>query len=291
MHRTDPHETRHLWGVVLAGNLDRRSALRGMRGALPTRNLASRGALFRQTLERATHLVPTERLVAVLARDHSAYYDTGLGRPTAIHRIIQPAYRGSAAETLLPVLKIAAFDPDAIVAIFPGAQLMDGEVRFMNSVAKAVGAVTARPDLPVVIGIPPTAPYAGSGWIDPGPPIEGLERYAVRTVRRFVPRPSPAEAAALLESDGLLNTRVIVAKARALIELAARYLPDVVETLEPLGAAFGSPEESLMCEAVYEQMPYASIAHALFVQACDVGVLPAAYVRMWLDAKPAALAS
>jgi mannose-1-phosphate guanylyltransferase len=290
MNTTNLHETRHLWGVVLAGSLEsleRRPTSRPG-GLAPA--AVSCPALFRQTLERATHLIPSERIVAVLARGHSAYYDTGLGSLTDIQRIVQPAYRGSAAETFLAVLKIAAADAEATVAIFPGGQLMDGEARFMSYVAKAVGAVRMRPELPIVIGVPPLGPDPTCAWIDPGLPIEGLEPYAVRAVRRFMPRPSPAEAAALWEGDGLVNTRVIVAKARALIALGARHLPDVLETFEPLGAAFGTPEEGLLCEAVYEQMPYASITHALFVRACEVGVLPVPHVRIRLDAAPPAQA-
>jgi mannose-1-phosphate guanylyltransferase len=291
MHAVNSHEARHLWSIVLAGGLDEpRLTSRWGRRAPPHQPTASPQALFRQTLERATRLVPPERVVAVLARGHSAYYDTGLGGPPDIQRIIQPAYRGSAAETFLAVLKIAGADPEASVALFPGGQVIEGEARFMSCVTKAAGAVRARPELPIVLGVAPLGPDATCAWIDPGPPIEGLESYAVRAVRRFMPRPSPAEAAALWEGDGLINTRVIIGKARSLIALGARYLPEVLETFEPLGAAFGTPEEALLCEAVYEQMPYASITRALFVRAGDVGVLPISQVRMRLDAAPAAQA-
>jgi mannose-1-phosphate guanylyltransferase len=277
MHRPSPaHETRHLWGIVLAGSLD------GRRSRHPGSCFA-RPALFRQALSRAAWLIPPERLVAVLTRGLSVSYDTDLEDLGRIHRVVQPAWRGSAAETFLPVLKVAAADPEAAVAIFPGSQLMDGEARFMSQVAKAVGAVAARPDLPVVIGASPRSADAGCCWIEPGPAVEGLEDYTVRSVRRFVPRPGPAELAALWEGDGLVNTGIVVAKARALIGLGMRYLPDVLESFEPLAAAFGAPEEPLLSEAMYEQMPYAAFAHALFVQTCEVAVLPVTNVRTWVD--------
>lgn len=271
-----PHETRHLWGVVLAGSLEGRRARH-------TESLSERPALFRRALERAARLIPPERLVAVLTRGHSVSYDIDLTELGRIHRVVQPAWRGSAAETFLPVLKIAAADPDALVALFPGSQLMDGEARFMIQVTKAVAAVVARPDLPVVIGTSPPRANVGCAWIEPGADIEGLETYAVRAVRRFVPRPSPAEVVALWEGDGLVNTGIVVAKARTLVALGARHLPDVLEAFEPLAAAFGAPEEALLSEAVYEQMPYAAIAHALYVQTCEVAVLPVTNVRTWRD--------
>ena len=50
----------------------------------------------------------------------------------------------------------------------------------------------------------------------------------------------------------------------------------------PAGA-FGAPEESLLCEAVYEGMPYASLAHALFVRARTSAVLPVPHVTTWRE--------
>src|SRR5207244_12658889 len=120
-------------------------------------------------------------------------------------------------------------------------------------------------------------------WIDPGNLVEGLETLAVRTVRRFVGRPSRGEAIALYAGDALVNTHVVIAKVSALLELGRRYLPDVLETFEPLEAAFGMPEERLLCEAVYEQMPYADIAHALFVRPHHAAVLPVSDARMSTD--------
>ena len=100
MNRANSHETRHLWGVVLAGRLDeRRPTSRPGRHAQPA---VSRPTLFRQTVERATHLISIERIVAVLARGHSAYYDSGLGSLTDIQREIPSQAAGSVSLTSAP---------------------------------------------------------------------------------------------------------------------------------------------------------------------------------------------
>jgi hypothetical protein len=81
-----------------------------------------------------------------------------------------------------------------------------------------------------------------------------------------VRRTSFAQAAALRASGGLINTGVIVAQAATWLALGRRRLPDVLETLEPLQTAHGGAEENLLCEAVYEAMPYADLAHALLAR-------------------------
>ena len=263
----------HLWGIVLAGSTEHRPG----RPRVPS---STRHILFRQALDRAARLIEPDRLYAVLARDHGAYYDTELSDLPGVRRIRQPAYRGSAPELFLPVLRIFNEDPHATVVVIPSDQLVDGEARLMSYVGRAAQAVARRPDLVVVIGAHPLGIQVPCTWIDPGRLVEGLEPLSIREIRRFVTRPTRGEAAALYADDALVNTHVVIAKAHALVELGRRYLPDVLETLEPLESAFGLPEERLLCEALYEQMPYADIAHALFARPQHAAVLSVSDVRI-----------
>jgi mannose-1-phosphate guanylyltransferase len=241
----------HLWGIVLSGGST---------------------ALLRRTVERAALLIPHRRIITVTARRQPPN-----GRPTValprVQRIVQPSYRGSAPEILLPALKLARRDPHATLVILPGDLLIEHETRFLSYVQRAISAVELRADVPVLLGAHPRTPDPGHGWIEPGAPVEGLERLSIHAIARFIERPSRAEAGTLFEGTGLLSTRIVIAKARTLIELGQRYLPEVLETLEPLEAAFGRPEELLLCDAVYECMPRASLWRALLVRG-EIAVLP-----------------
>jgi mannose-1-phosphate guanylyltransferase len=173
-------------------------------------------------------------------------------------RVVQPVYRGRAAEFLLPLLKIVRRDPAATVILLPTTQRIDHDARFLRYVGRAVWAVAVRPDVPLIIGAQPYA-QAVDGWIEPGAPVEGLETLAVRTVKRFVDEASPAERRRLLDSQGLVSTSIFVARAQTLLTLAERTLTEVREALEPLEEAFDRPEESLLGEAIYESMPYTGL--------------------------------
>ncbi|MCL6640533.1 MAG: hypothetical protein K6T92_04080, partial [Candidatus Rokubacteria bacterium] len=89
---------RHLWGIIVA---TRGGLGCGCRPTLASR--PDRHVLFRRTLERAARLIAPDRLVAVLARDHSASYDTRLPGAPAVRRVLQPAWRGSAPALYLPL--------------------------------------------------------------------------------------------------------------------------------------------------------------------------------------------
>jgi mannose-1-phosphate guanylyltransferase len=197
-------------------------------------------------------------MVTVMTRQRAAAWEREVEAVSDGPRVVQPIYRGRAAELLLPLLKIVRRDPAATVIVLPAVQRVDHDARFMRYVGRAVWAVALRPEVPLLIGAQPYAAVP-DGWIEPGAPLEGLEALAVRTVKRFVDDASPAERRRLLDSHALVSTSILVARAQTLLALAERTLPEVREALEPLEVAFDSPEESLLGEAIYECMPQASL--------------------------------
>ena len=65
----------------------------------------------------------------------------------------------------------------------------------------------------------------------------------------------------------------VVATARTLITLGRRHLPDVLECLEPLEDVVGGPEATLLCDAVWESMPRASLCRDLLAHVPQLGVV------------------
>jgi hypothetical protein len=78
-------------------------------------------------------------------------------------------------------------------------------------------------------------------------------------VKHFVDDAPPAERRRLFEGHALMSTSILVARAGTLLTIAERRLPEVLEALEPIEDVFGRPEESLLCEAIYECMPQAGL--------------------------------
>src|SRR5688572_32301907 len=247
-----PRVSSHVWGLVLAG-----------------RPLGRGPALMRRALDRAQRLVPNHRVVSVLCRQAARECAPALADVPEMTQIVQPTYRGSAAELFLPVLVIARRDPNAVVVAFSAEEGAGHDGRLLPCVQKAVRAVGLRPDLVVLVGGRPRTGRALDGWIEPGLPVEGLEDLAVRDIRRFVYEPVHRSAA-----PGLLSTTAIVARARTLVAMGRRWVPEVLETLEPLEAVAEAPETGLLCEAVYECMPYASLSRELLERGDNVAVLP-----------------
>jgi mannose-1-phosphate guanylyltransferase len=239
-----------VWALVLGG-----TSLRRGPGA------------FKRALDRAERLAPAHRIVTVLCRDSARQCAAVLAGAPHVAKLVQPAYRGSAAELFLPALLVARRDPEAVIVALHADEHTDGRV--VPCLSAALRAVGLRPDLTVLVGGRPRTARAGDGFVEPGSPVPGLEDLAVHAIRRFV-YDSPRD---LITTD-LLAPAALVAQARTLVTLGRRFIPDVLETLEPLEQVADTPEATLLCEAVYECMPYASLSRELLERVREVAVLP-----------------
>jgi mannose-1-phosphate guanylyltransferase len=279
----------HVWTIALTGD---GPPAPGRSGCARARHGATRApaAVDGGRLKRVSRLARAGQTIAVLTRDNAAAWAADLAAAPQARAIVQPSDRGPAAELLLPMLKIARRDPAATVVVLPADQrMLEDEAGFVRCIARAVWAVALRPELPILIAAHPDRTVR-DGWIALGPPIDGLEYLALYTVEHFVDGASLAEQQHLLDAGALVSTGIMVARAGTLRALAARTLPDVLETLEPLEEAFDRPEESLLIEAVYESMPRTSLAP--LERARDVAVLALPDVA-WqrIPDRPLALAS
>jgi mannose-1-phosphate guanylyltransferase len=255
-----------VWCLVLAGGVARRGP-----------------AALGRALDRATRLAPTHRVVAVMSRESATQCGGVLGGAD-VATIVQPVYRGSAAELFLPALLVARRDPDAIILALRADDLHDGPVA--PSLSRSVRAIARRPDLTVLIGARPRSCRLPDGFVEPGSPLPGLEDLALRAVRRFV-----YETPRGLTSRELLAPAALAARAEVLVALGRRYVPEVLETLEPLEDVEDTAEATLLCEAVYECMPYASLSRELLERVPDLAVLPVPDALGEVTDGPVALAS
>ena len=246
-----------LWGIVLTRPDEGHEA--------PFRD----GRWVARTIGCASDLIPARQLIAVSPPGAPATTADGVD----VHRLAQPAYRGSAAAVFLPLLMIARRDPGAVVAVFPGTGSGHYGAGFMTAVGRAAAAIARRRDLLLVMGA--AAPFPPHrGWIEPGDSIAGLEHLGVRAVRRFVRRSRHFPMLRRPGPDGIVNTGVVIADAQALLAVGRRRLPDVMEALERPDIVLGDAEEPVPSEAIYAGMPYADLSQALNAADEAIGVLP-----------------
>lgn len=215
------------WSIVLAGGTGRRLA--SITGGVPKQfwRPAGGASLLETTLARLAPLSDPGHTVVVVDRSHRPY--TGSISPDrAATLVLQPSDRGTATGALLSLLPVVDADPDAIVLLTPADHGVRHEDRFRLGVIRAVQHVEENGGV-VLFGVAPTRASDDYGWIVPG---TGRGVRDFRLVRDFVEKPPSSEAGRLLESGGVWNTMVVVARASTLWAMFHEHLNELAQVFE-----------------------------------------------------------
>ena len=227
-------------------------------------------SLLQDTVDRLRPVVGT-RVLVVTGEAHAAAVREQLPDVPADGVLVEPSPRDSMPAIGLAAAVLEARDPEAVLGSFAADHVVDDLPAFHETVRQAV--VAAREGALVTLGIAPTHPATGFGYIRVGEPRPLPGAPDVHHVEAFVEKPDAARAAAFLEGgQHLWNAGMFVVRASTLLELLAVDHPGMVATLRQIAA-----EPSRTAE-LWEGLTRIAIDHAVAepaAQAGRVAVVPA----------------
>lgn len=279
-----PHRNgKDRWAVILAGGngnrlkpLTRLLANDDERPKQFCRILNDR-TLLEETQRRTALLIPPSRTITVVTRAHHRYYEAFLADAAAELVLVQPENRGTAPAILCSLLRLASVEPDSSVAFFPSDHYFSDDHAFMSCVALAFDEVNFNPERVILLGVRPTSPEAGYGWIEPDGLVGGFQSQAIRGVRRFWEKPAVGLAQTLMSKGGLWNIFVMVGRAAAFLELIRRATPVLYKKLSALVQvpASGAAAQADLLTVLYSQLPSVDFSRSvLAVRPMNLAVLP-----------------
>ena len=247
----------HTWGLVLAagqGSRLRRLTINSAGIVIPKQFCSLQGgpSLLQEALGRAAAVASPKRICTVVAEEHRRWWEAALARIPRDNVIVQPENRGTGNGILLPLLHIMRRDPDAQIVLLPSDHHVRDERTLERSLRHAVSQLVRRRSQVILLGIEPEETDPGLGYMVP----VGTAEAGVRSVERFVEKP-PADMARQLITEGALwNVFIVVARARALLDLFTRRYPEVVAAMRVAVARDAAdPAEPLAIKALYRSLP------------------------------------
>ncbi len=255
--------TSSLWAVVPAGGAGTRLWPLS-RAALPKFLLDLTGtgrSLLQQTVDRLVPLVD-DRVLVVTGAAHRDAVVRQLPQLPGARVVAEPAPRDSMAAIGLAAAMLEREDTGALLASFAADHVITDATAFAASVEEAVEV--ARSGLLVTIGIEPTHPATGFGYIRCGDVIEG--RRSACHVEEFVEKPD-VERAREYVADGRhrWNAGMFVVGAGVLLDLLAEHHPDLAAGLRDVAA---HPER---IDDVWPGLERIAIDHAVAEPAARAG--------------------
>ncbi|HYK36142.1 mannose-1-phosphate guanylyltransferase [Alloacidobacterium sp.] len=175
------------------------------------------------------------------------------------HIVCEPAARNTAPAAGLAAFLIEKTNPDAVLGIFPADHVITSEAAFLAVLEHAMRIAAAGENM-VVLGVTPTRPETGYGYIETG---SALDDGSLR-VRRFTEKPNQERAEEFIAAGNYhWNSGIFVWGARTLANAIREHLSETAPILEEIAAAYGTQEFRSVFERLYPQCENISVDYAV----------------------------
>lgn len=230
--------------------------------------------ILRETVDRIRPLVPAERTLVVTGRSHAAEVIRQLPEIPPANILIEPVGRNTAPCIGLAAVHIASRVGDGVMLVLPSDHRIGDDAAFRRVLLAAAGEA-GRGNSLVTIGIRPTGPETGYGYIEQGElaatsGTDGI--YRVRSIREKPPR---EVAERYLAQGGFSwNSGMFVWKASAILGAIERFIPDLHQGLTRIREAVATEREEAVVTETYAGLQAISIDYGVMEKAGEVLVIP-----------------
>jgi mannose-1-phosphate guanylyltransferase len=247
--------------VILAGGSGTRFWPRSRRArAKQVLALDGERSMIQQTVERLKPLAGLDQ-TWVITNEYLAQEiaDQLKGVPAA--QIVQePVARNTAPACGLAAFIIERQNPDAVLGIFPSDHVIADEPRFLKALQKGIALAAAGENI-VVLGIEPTRPETGYGYIETG---DFTSDDTALHVRRFIEKPNQNKAEEFVAAGNYYwNSGMFLWSARTLANAVRDHLPETAPLLENIAAAYGTPDFEAIFHRDYPKCENISVDYAV----------------------------
>ncbi|GAO19522.1 hypothetical protein UVI_02040630 [Ustilaginoidea virens] len=194
-------------------------------------------SLLQSTWNRLVPLAGCSRMTVVAGPSHSESIQKQLPQLEASNLFTEPGPKDSMAAIGLAAAILQHRDGDAVIGSFAADHMIAGEDAFLNSVTEAVKV--AKEGFLVTIGIAPSHPATGFGYVKLGDKLDVPNAPSARLVSSFKEKPD-AYTAAKYVSSGIYrwNAGMFVTKASTLMSLVKEYEPELHANLTRIAEAW-----------------------------------------------------
>lgn len=262
-----------IFAVILAGGAGTRF-WPASRAARPKQLLSLTGPrpMLLETAERVRPVVGSWSSIYVAGGSLTeAATRATLPEMPAENLLVEPSPRNTAPCIAWAASRIARTSPDAVVLVLPSDHHIGDVPAYRRALGLAIEA--ARTGVIVTLGIRPTRPETGFGYIE-----VGEERAGVAAAKRFVEKPDRETASAYLASGRFLwNAGMFVFRARDMVDAIRAHQPAIADALDRFDAAARAGDEDAEVARLFPMLPSVSIDVGVMEKLDRLAVVPAEF--------------
>lgn len=229
--------------------------------------------LFQIAVDRLEGLFPPERIFVVTVAAQAQALQSTCPQIPQENFLREPCPRGTASVVGLAAAVLQVLDPQAVMAVLTADHFIAGEQRFRQLLE--VAYQVALDDHLVTLGIQPTYPATGFGYIQRGELLSQFSGVTVYRVHRFVEKPPQAEAQKMVAAgDHYWNSGMFIWKVGGILDEIQRQMPSLAASLEKISHAWGSAHQAKVLDSLWPQLEPQTIDYGVMEGAQDVAVVP-----------------
>jgi mannose-1-phosphate guanylyltransferase len=279
----------HAHAVILAGGRGTRFWPRSRKSS-PKQllNILGQKTMLEQTYRRLAPLFPPSHIRVVTNEEQAGTVRRQLWQVPSQNVLVEPFGRNTAAAIGLAAVHLLKKESgDALMAVLPADHFIGKPSRYRQIVRAALKVADAEPGALVVLGIPPSRPETGYGYVEclarEKLPRSAASSHQAYAVRRFAEKPSLQLAHRYIASGRYLwNAGMFFWRVSTFLENLERHLPKTYSSLMRLARAIGTPAYAATLQREYSRLANISVDYALLEPASRdpkhsrVFVIPAA---------------
>lgn len=226
--------------------------------------------IIQETIDRIAPLIPAENTLIVTGSSHAEELMRQTPQIPRENIIIEPVGRNTAPCIGLAALHIMRKSPDEVMVVLPADHLIADAKQFRHILSVAA-EVARQGDFLLTIGITPTCPETGYGYLEEGvrrTTVQGEDIYQVKSIRE---KPALAQAKIFLETGGFYwNSGMFVWRVDTILGALKKWLPGLHEGLLQIEPALGTDREKSVVDQVYKKTQSISIDYGVMEKAENV---------------------
>lgn len=233
--------------------------------------------MVQETYRRLAERVPADRIHVITNGDQVGAVRRHLPTLPAANILVEPSSRNTAACIGLAAVRIATADPDGIMIVLPADSFVDPIEDFVKVIDTACAAADADGEI-VVLGIPPTFPSTGYGYIHRGKLIRECNGIRMYGVLEFKEKPDVKTATEFVKNgEYFWNGGSFIWRVSTIMNAFRQFMPELHAALQRIGASLGTAQEAGVIASEYDKLESTSIDYGVMERAPSVKVVEATY--------------
>jgi mannose-1-phosphate guanylyltransferase len=273
---------KHFYVVIMAGGGGTRLWPLSRKGH-PKQMLRLFGdkSLFQIAVDRLLPLIPVDHIYIVTVEEQAKLLMEQVPGIPSQNFILEPMPKGTASVVAIAAALLHEKDPQSVMAVLTADHYIRN-VESFRSILKSAYEVACLDKL-VTLGITPTYPSTGYGYIHQGEPESVIDENYVHEVLEFKEKPSKRTAQEYIESgEYVWNSGMFVWKTERILLEIDKQMPDLYRGIDKIRSRLDKPDYEDVFLDVWDGLESETIDYGVMENAENVWVIPASDME-WFD--------